>query len=209
MLPMKKYVIRNRHTKEVCGRFDSKDDAVSEMMDYISNHNEDLKGGSDDKNYLTPFDFYMTEELEVCDKIKTFEDARKYLGGKPNGDFTVSQKLLSCNGVKLEDVARLVQDLNPKHVKALIALNELFSIAQAWNKADGFVPDFSDSKQDKWFPWFYYDKERAGFVFASTYNAPSYASAYLGSRLCFKSANRAKQFAVQFIDLWNDFLLFR
>ena len=76
-------------------------------------------------------------------------------------------------------------DINPKHIEALIALNKLFTIAQAWNKEDGFVPDFSDWEQDKWFPWFVYDKDAAGFVCATTSNAPTAASAHVGSRLCF------------------------
>ena len=100
--------------------------------------------------------------------ITDFESARKALGGKPNADFTVAKKILSGNAVQLEDVARLVTDINPKHIEALIALNKLFTIAQAWNKEDGFVPDFSDWEQAKWFPWFKYDKDAAGFVYART-----------------------------------------
>ena len=124
-------------------------------------------------------------------------------------DFTVAKKILSGNVVQLEDVARLVTDINPKHIEALIALNKLFTIAQAWNKKDGFVPDFSDWNQDKWFPWFKYDKDAAGFVCAHTNYAPTNANANIGSRLCFKSSARAAQFGKQFIDLWNDVFLFR
>ena len=98
-------------------------------------------------------------------------------------------------------------DINPKHIEALIALNKLFTIAQAWNKEDGFVPDFSDCEQDKWFPWFVYDKDAAGFVFADTLNAPTNAPANFGSRLCFKSSTRAAQFGKQFADLYNKVFL--
>lgn len=129
--------------------------------------------------------------------------------GKPNAVFTVSKKILSGNSVNLQDVARLVNDINPKHVKALIALNELFTIAQAWNKEDGFTPDFSDRNQTKWFPWFEYSDKSAGFVSAGTDYATTSAAANVGSRLCFKTSARARQFGEQFIDLWNDFLLFR
>jgi hypothetical protein len=129
--------------------------------------------------------------------------------GKPNGDFAVSKKILSGNSVNLTDVARLVNDINPKHVKALIALNELFTIAQAWNKEDGFTPDFSDRNQTKWFPWFVYSDDAAGFVYANTNFTAANAAANFGSRLCFKTSARARQFGEQFIDLWNDFLLFR
>lgn len=206
---MKKFLITNKKTQEICGKFDSKNEAADEMMDFIENHNEDLD--SEDEDYLTPFDFSLEEvEIkEVNECITDFEKARKHLNGKPNADFTVSKKILSDNSVKLEDVARLVNDINPKHMKALVALNELFTIAQAWNKEDNFTPDFSNRNQTKWFPWFVYSNATAGFVFACTNDTATYADANLGSRLCFKTSDRARQFGEQFIDLWNDVLLFR
>lgn len=206
---MKKFLITNKKTQEICGKFDSKNEAADEMMDFIENHNEDLD--SEDEDYLTPFDFSLEEvEIkEVNECITDFEKARKHLNGKPNADFTVSKKILSDNSVKLEDVARLVNDINPKHMKALVALNELFTIAQAWNKEDNFTPDFSNRNQTKWFPWFVYSNANAGFVCARTFNTAAFASAYFGSRLCFKTSDRARQFGEQFIDLWNDVLLFR
>lgn len=206
---MKKYLVTDKKTKEVCGKFDSKSEAADEMMVFINEHNEELD--SDDEDYLTPFDFILEEieSKEINDIVTSYEEARKYLGGKPNNDFTVAKKVVSGNCVKLDEVTRLVKDINPSHVKALIALNELFTIAQAWNKEDEFEPDFSNSNQYKYFPWFVYDNGAAGFVSATTdfAAAPSFAS--LGSRLCFKTPERARQFGEQFIDLWNDVLLFR
>lgn len=96
-----------------------------------------------------------------------------------------------------------MDDINPKHIEALMALNKLFTIAEAWNKSDGFVPDFSDTEQDKWFPWFKYDKDAAGFVYAFSDDALTHASAYFGSRLCFKTRERAAQFGKQFAHLYN------
>ena len=207
---MKKYIIKNAdgsEQSEMQAIHESRKEAGETLMDYICDHNEDLD--IDDDDYLSPFDFVLEEVecKEVNEVITDFESARKALGGKPNTDFTVSKKILSGNVVQLNDVARLVTDINPMHIEALIALNELFTIAQAWNKEDGFVPDFSDWYQDKWFPWFDYDKDAAGFVCAGTYNAPSGADAYVGSRLCFKSSARAAQFGKQFADLYNKFFL--
>lgn len=206
---MKKFLVTNKETQEICGKFDSKSEAEDKMTDFITEHNEDLD--SDNEDYLTPFDFAIEEiEIkEVNECITDFEKARKQLGGKPNADFTVSKKILSGNSVKLEDVAQLVNDINPKHVKALIALNKLYTIAQAWNKEDDFTPDFSNRNQTKWFPWFVYSEKSAGFVCAYTYNTATIAAADIGSRLCFKTSARARQFGKQFIDLWNDVLLFR
>lgn len=95
------------------------------------------------------------------------------------------------------------------HQKAMCALGELIVIAEAWNKQDGFVPDFSNRNQYKYYPWFKYNDKAAGFVSANTFSAATNMYVPVGSRLCFKSEERAIQFGEQFIDLWNDFLLFR
>lgn len=176
-------------------------------MDYICDHNEDLD--IDDDDYLSPFDFVL-EEVEckdVNEVITSFDSARKALGIKPNADFYVVKRKHSEKVANLEDVARLVTDINPMHIEALIALNELFTIAQAWNKEDGFVPDFSDWNQDKWFPWFKYDKNTARFMYAFTNDSAMLSYAYFGSRLCFKTSERAEQFGKQFAELYNKVFL--
>ena len=113
----------------------------------------------------------------------------------------------SENNLSLKDVGRFLEAINPKHIEALIALNQLFNIAEAWNKEDGFVPDFSDWQQDKWFPWFSYDEDAARFVYANTLNAPATAYALIGSRICFISSARAAQFGKQFEELYNKVFL--
>lgn len=206
---MKKYKLTNTANAKNIGIFATRQDAADAMEQYIASENECYD--PTDEEWLTPFDFDL-EEVEVKEEINEivvdYNTAREYLGGKPNKQFTVSKRVAANTVPGLVEVTRLVDALNPNHVEALIALNELFTIAEAWNKADEFVPDFSNGNQDKWFPWFYYDKDAAGFVDAYTAYAPSYASANFGSRLCFKSANRARQFGKQFIDLWNKVLLF-
>ena len=204
---MKQYILKQIGNNEPIGKYSNKADAVDDMDTIIADHTEDLD--SDDDGFLTPFDFTLevVECQDVNETITNFDEARAFLGGKPNNDYTVSKKVLSGNCVQLADVTRLVQDVNPKHIKALIALNELFTIAQAWNKADDFVPDFSNSMQDKWFPWFVYDKGAAGFVFAYTATTPSNTYAHIGSRLCFKTRNRAIQFGKQFVGLYNQVFL--
>ena len=204
---MKKFVLIQNGKEEPVGKYATKAEAADVMEQIIDDNNVDLD--SDDENYLTAFDFRLEEvEVEEINEIVlSFDDARAYLNGKPNNDFTVSKKVLSGNCVQLADVARLVQDVNPNHIKALVALNELFTIAEAWNKADNFVPDFSDASQPKYFPWFVYDKGAAGFVCASTNNTASYTCAGIGSRLCFKTRNRAIQFGKQFVGLYNQVFL--
>ncbi len=185
----------------------SRKEAGETLMDYICDQKNFLS--IDDDDYLSPFDFVLeeVEYPEVNEAITDFESARKALGGKPNADFYIVKRNRSEKVVNLEDAARLVTDINPKHIEALIALNKLFTIAQAWNKEDEFVPDFSDWNQDKWFPWFEYNKNVAGFVYATTGNTPTTGHTLIGSRLCFKTSERAAQFGKQFAKLFNKVFL--
>lgn len=137
---------------------------------------------------VTVFDFdireiYEAESAELCP------------------DFAASCKLLGISDEFAFDCA-------DDHIKAMQSLYMLVIIAQAWNKIDGFTPDWSDGSQWKYFPWFAYKKNKghAGFVYAL--RTATYANADVGSRLCFKSSNRARQFGKMFTDLFNDFLLF-
>lgn len=204
---MKKFIIKNADGSEqtvMQAVHESREEAGRVLMRYLSYHNENCDGD----NHLSPFDFVL-EEVECGDineVITDFESARETLGGKPNTDFYVVKRKLSGKVAQFEDVARLVTDINPKHIKALIALNKLFTISEAWNKEDGFVPDFSDRCQDKWIPWFDYDKNTARFMFRNTFNAPTNAYNF-SSRLCFKTFARAKQFGKQFADLYNKVFL--
>lgn len=194
---MKKYIIKNADGSEqtvMRAIHNSRKEAGRELMRYLSYHN----GSWDTDNYLSPFDFTL-EEVEcpqVNEVITDFKRARKALGLKPNVAYIP----------KSGDVARLVTDINPKHIDALIALNKLFTIAEAWNKEDKFVPDFSNRRQDKWIPWFDYDKNTARFMFINTFNAPTNAYNF-GSRLYFKSLERATQFGKQFAELYNKVFL--
>ena len=200
---MKKYIVKYKDSNKTFGEYTSKEEASDKVMEYIHNY------GRGHDHYISPFDFEL-EEVECKDVSKVitnFESARKALGGKPNADFTVSKKKLSKNVVQLEDVARLVFDINPKHLEALIALNELFTIAEAWNKADGFVPNFNDCAQEKWFPWFDYTKHAARFVYTDASFTVTFAHETIGSRLCFKTRERAEQFGKQFADLYNKVFL--
>lgn len=199
---MKKFQLKNVVDDKVVGTYDTKVDAIEAMNELIDETND--ANDETEEEGLSPFDFNLeVVEVDETKGIATFEEARKYLGGFPNADFTISKKIMSGNCLKLEDVSAFIQDINPHHLKALVALNKLFTIAEAWNKADGFVPDFADRNQRKYFPWFEYDDEHAGFVSASTHATASTARANIGSRLCFKSESRAMEFGKKYADLYN------
>lgn len=96
-----------------------------------------------------------------------------------------------------------------KHIDALIALDKLFIIAEAWNKIDDFVPDFSNTIQRKYYPWFVYSNDVKRFIYrnANCTTTHTGASANFGPRICFKSAERAEQFGKMFTYLYNQVYL--
>lgn len=201
---MKKYKLVCKDSDKIKfeNPFDAKVDAIEAMNEEIDRYNE-LHGLTEEEG-LSPFDFTM-DVVEVEEKKedngieKDFEDAREELD---------SFKVTSDEAAKhFDSLAQLIRNANPRHIKALIALNKLFTIAEKWNKEDGFVPDFSNKGQWKYFPWFKYEGESAGFVFAYTFIAASVAVAYFGSRLCFKSESRAEEFGKKYADLYNEVFL--
>lgn len=198
---MKKYVIKyadGSDQHEMLAIHDTKESAVRGLIEYIKLYD----------NPRSPFDFKIEEvECDTSECIDSFDKAMKRLGLERNGYFIVPKDISSQDPIELGKVKRLVSCVNPKHIEALIAFNKLFTIAEAWNKEDGFVPDFSDLKQDKWYPWFKYDNDATGFVYAGTAYTPTTAYAPFGSRLCFKSSERAVQFGKQFADLYNSAFL--
>lgn len=195
---MKKYRVIQKGNGAIFGEFETRVQAAKKIMEYLNDLND---GGV---VILSPFDF---EEIEcdVNEVITDFETARKSLGFKPNDEFTVVRK--GHSDIEFDDVESLVDDIHPYKIGMFIALNKLFTIADAWNKEDGFLPDFSDTEQEKWFPLFRYNKYSDWFVFNKTINSPNYAFLYFGSHFCFKTEKRAEQFGKQFEDLFNKVLM--
>ena len=186
---MEKFVIKNADGSEqnvIPAVHNSHKSAREAILNYMKD-NIALMGDKIDFNFII--------EREIL-------DTNEYIT-----DFEKAQSLLDQRGFcRIEHLGSRTNDLiNLNHLHALLALNKLFTIAQAWNKEDGFVPDFSDLNQDKWFPWFVYDKDAAGFVYADSMH--TYAVANFGSRLCFKSSARAAQFGKQFAYLYNKVFL--
>lgn len=182
--------------------FDAKVDAIEAMNEEIDTYND--KYNLTEEEGLSPFDFTMDvveveEKKEDNDIEKDFEDAREKLDS-----FNVTSDEAAKH---FDSLAQLIRNANPRHINALIALNKLFTIAEKWNKEDGFVPDFSNKNQWKYYPWFRYSKEAAGFVSAITDNTASDAYSSLGSRLCFKSESRAEEFGKKYADLYNEVFL--
>ena len=182
--------------------FDAKVDAIEAMNEEIDTYND--KYNLTEEEGLSPFDFTMDvvevdEKKEDNDIEKDFEDAREKLDS-----FNVTSDEAAKH---FDSLAQLIRNANPRHIKALIALNKLFTIAEKWNKEDGFVPDFSNKGQWKYYPWFKYEGESSGFVYAFANFTASDAHTGIGSRLCFKSESRAEEFGKKYVDLYNEVFL--
>lgn len=209
---MRKFVIRLADGSEqslMRSVHDTRNEAIQCIVYFVAKCNVGLS--MNDPRRMSPFDFKV-EEVEVYvddveDVVKEFGLALECLGLDVNDGYEVyGHEKRGAGSLKKRDVEKLVRELNPRHVDALIALNELFTIAEAWNKADGFVPDFSDNEQQKYFPWFVYDKDVAQFSADGSVSF-AYMSAFLGARLCFKTIERATQFGQRFAGLFNKFLM--
>lgn len=135
---------------------------------------------------------------EPNEQIPTFEDAIRFLGF---GEFDNEDYLSYLQGFPVPILAN-DEDI----IRKINAYAKLITIAQSWNKIDGFTPDFSNKNQKKWFPWIVYSDDVAGLVCEDADYTFTGANASFGSCLCFKTHERAKQFGEQFIDLWNYFL---
>lgn len=193
---MKKYVIKNADGSEQKVMPAVHNTRKEAMLTILRCATKSVEDNNDDCPVGLPVD-YMVEEVEENDAYECIPD------------FVSAIAFLQARDVLHNEIrpCDFWGSLNPTHFEALNALNKLVTIAQAWNIMDGFVPDFSDWNQDKWFPWFKYDEAAAGFVYANTSRTPTPAHASVGSRLCFKSSARAAQFGKQFADLYNKVFL--
>jgi hypothetical protein len=152
----------------------------------------------------------------VTERIKTFEDACREIGGTDNA--LVNQYLFVANGPEMDGTG-----------KDLLAYLKLRIIAAALN--EGWEPQFTEDEY-RWYPWFYlyteeelkekseqWKKEHAlvlwgghanngaycGLASAYSNNAFSDSSASFGARLAVKSEELAVYFGKQFSELWADF----
>lgn len=120
----------------------------------------------------------------ITDRVKSFEDACQVLG-------------ISTNVPEVKGLPR-------KHQKAIIANYKLIVIAEALN--EGWKPNWQDSDEYKYYPWFDMSNP-AGVGYSSAHNTASITFALLGSRLCLKNRELAIYFGQTFTDLFNDSLL--
>lgn len=120
--------------------------------------------------------------------IKTFEDACKALN------------------LNSESVIPDFSIFPESHQKAMSAHAKLIIITEALN--EGWRPDWSDSDQWKYYPWFDMEASASGGFSCVDYGH-FWAISNVGSRLCFKSADLAKYAGTQFKDLYEEYFVIK
>jgi len=118
--------------------------------------------------------------------IKSFEDACQ----KEN-----------INPSLLPDLSVIPEELR----KPLMAIYKLFVIFMAIN--NGWVPDYGDVNQPKYFPWFRVLSSGLGFSDSGYGCGCAATDAYVGARLCTDTSDKALYIAQQFEAEYKDFLL--
>jgi len=128
--------------------------------------------------------------------IKTFEDACKQTGVNPN----------DLPGV---------ENIPDRHKDAVTSIYKLFIITEAINNdepgVEEFKPDFNNTSQRKWRPWFEggaADGSGSGFRFYVSTCRWTNSFTYGGARLCFKDEERSDYAGQQFTDLYKSVNLF-
>lgn len=171
--------------------FSSKEKAYKAIFDYACG---EIKNNINPIQLISSYDVVDNNALDVNLRIDNFDEAKKVLGDD-----------MLYTSTTIDEFNSLVDNINPKGIRALDALNELLTIAQAWNKEDNFVPDFRNQFQLKWFPCFKYYDSPVYIMYSDvgyyTNNAPN---VYIGQRFCFKTAKRAEQFGKRFIHLFRE-----
>lgn len=158
-------------------------DNVEEAQDTVKKLTEDEGNGS-------IFDYFYKEEdyEEITDRVKTYEDACKVLGVEP-----INEQNAKAQGFRSDEIAR----------------RKLETIAAALN--EGWKPDWNNTDQYKYYPYFYIQENangaNAGLSYAVTYYTATDTAAYIGSRLCFYASRLARYAGNQFTDLYEQILI--
>lgn len=178
---MKEFFINySEGRKELSSKYDSKEEATSDA--------EKLS----EKLGVKVVTFKAVCEStpkDITKRVKTYADACAVLGIEP-----INEDVLTKLGFTKDEMA----------------YRKLKTIVEALN--EGWRPNWLDSNEYKYWPWFYTEEDRGangGLACAYTNGAPSNSGTNIGSRLCFKTYDLATYAAKQFIDIYNDYLLYK
>jgi hypothetical protein len=113
---------------------------------------------------------------KITDQVKTFADACEVLDIDPDDAWHESDE------------------------KDEVAYKQLKIVARALN--EGWEPNYNDTNQRKWYPWFYLNEP--GFRLHVCYCG--FSVTFVGARLVFKSEELARYAATQFQGLYSNYM---
>lgn len=114
-------------------------------------------------------------QRKITDRVKTYDDACQVLG--------------------FDSVIYGYEEMSEDE----IAYRKLKVIIKALN--EGWTPDWNNSDEPKYYPWFYMNKPGFRLLYVNGY----YTYSLVGSRLCFQKREVAEYAAAQFLDLYKTF----
>ena len=118
---------------------------------------------------------------KITDRVKTYADACEETGDNQIDEIEFLKLGFSIDEIYYRKIKTITKALN-----------------------EGWVPDWNNSNEKKWAPWF--NLSSSAFVFYGADYYYSYAGAGNGSRLCFKSDELAAYAAKQFTELYKGFI---
>jgi len=123
--------------------------------------------------------------MKITEQIKTFEDACKVLGLDP---------------AQVDQFPNTQNDL----LKGILAFTKLLIIAEALN--EGYQPDWNNSNEYKYQPWFDMRSKKVGSGLGLSFHAFGYDSSFsiVGSRLVYRSSELAQYAWDQFPEIYAD-----
>jgi len=119
--------------------------------------------------------------MTITEKIKNFDDVLNY------------------HNIQKEDFEKKVEDLTADEK----AYQQIKLIASALN--EGWVPDWKDYDQWKYYPWFDMDESSSPGRFSFYCSDDLGSLSTVGSRLCFKSRELCRYAAETFLEIYREF----
>jgi hypothetical protein len=130
------------------------------------------------------FNGKKTTTGSITDRIKTLQDA--------------------CNELGISSGEITIQGDIEKDFKSVVSYQKLIIIARALN--EDWTPDWKNSSQYKYYPWFDMSSGSGLSFCAVDYR---FSDTAVGSRLCFKNRQLVEYAVKQFIELYKDIFLIR
>ncbi len=123
------------------------------------------------------------KKKDIFERLQTYEDC--------------------CIELNIDPQAQLPYDKPMNDVEISInAYAKLIVICKAFN--EGWIPDWNNSNEAKWYPWF--QKNSSSFGFSFTGYGSWYSCTSVGSRLCLKTKTITEHVGKKFEKIYNEYL---